>query len=62
MRDPCRALLDKPPVDPQGVRGRYAVARFKHRRRMLEGHLFVCGPVTMWKYVKDQNTKMGVWG
>jgi hypothetical protein len=61
VSDPCKALLDKPPADPRGIRGRFAVARFKHRRRTLEAHLFTTGSLYLWRVVKDQNTKMGVW-
>jgi hypothetical protein len=61
VKDRCRALLDKPPRDPHGIRGRIAVARFRHRRRVLEAHLFATGSLYLWRVVKDQNTKMGVW-
>ena len=56
-----QALVEKPPTRTRGIRGRIATARFRHRRRKLEAHLFVIGNKHLWYVVKHQNDQMGVW-
>jgi hypothetical protein len=56
-----KAIFEPPPVDTGGLRGRIALARFRHRRRTLEAQVFSWGPIMLWYMIKEENDRMGVW-